>query len=88
MMLTTRWRDVGARVALLGRDELREMVEKHARTLHHFARKFIADEESAEELASDAIVSILESGSYNRSKGKFTTYPYRIIRNKYVGRQR
>src|SRR3954452_24459411 len=70
-------------------DSLRTLYRRYSDELYGFAYQALGDRGAADEVVQDVFTSVWRhAGSYDRRRGSFRTWVYRIARNAIIDRRR
>lgn len=74
-----------ARVAVGEQLALRQLIDRHGRGLRLFAGRYLGGSDEAEDVVQDVFISVWKSAKrFDRSKGRATTWIYRIAANRCI----
>ncbi|MBB2974253.1 sigma-70 family RNA polymerase sigma factor [Mesorhizobium sp. RMAD-H1] len=74
-----------ARVAAGEQLALRQLIERHGRGLRLFAGRYLGSSDEAEDVVQDVFISVWKNAKrFDRSKGRATTWIYRIAANRCI----
>lgn len=78
-----------ARIALGDRHAFRQIVERHARRAHSVALRLVFNRAEAEDRVQETCIKLwVNAAQWDRGKGKFTTWFYRMLTNSCIDYQR
>ena len=74
-----------ARVAVGEQLALRQLIDRHGRGLRLFAGRYLGGSDEAEDVVQDVFISVWKNAKrFDRSKGRATTWIYRIAANRCI----
>jgi len=74
-----------ARVAAGEQLALRQLIDRHGRGLRLFAGRYLGGSDEAEDVVQDVFISVWKNAKrFDRSKGRATTWIYRIAANRCI----